>query len=101
MTDQNQAGAAQAEAQEKARNARKVARGRVVSDKMDKTCTVVVDRFVRHPLYEKFVRHSVKLHVHDENNDARTGDTVEVMGTRPLSKSKRWRLIRVVDRADA
>jgi small subunit ribosomal protein S17 len=97
MTEQNQT---QPTSDEATRKHRKVQRGRVVSDKMDKTITVSVDRFVRHPLYEKFVRRSTKLHVHDEKNEAREGDTVEVMAMRPLSKLKRWRLLRVVERAE-
>lgn len=101
MTEQNQPEAtAAAAAQSKERLSRKLQRGRVLSDKMDKTITVSVDRFVRHPLYEKFVKRSTKLHVHDENNDAREGDTVEVMSMRPMSKLKRWRLLRVVERSE-
>lgn len=81
------------------RGSRKVQRGTVTSDKMDKTIIVAVQRLVRHPLYEKFVRRRTKLHAHDENNEARIGDTVEVMETRPTSKTKCWRLVRVVARA--
>ena len=83
----------------KPRGHRKVRTGKVVSDKMDKTITVVVQRVVRHPLYEKFLRRNTRLHAHDERNDARIGDTVEIAGTRPTSKLKRWRLVRVLDRA--
>ncbi len=71
--------------------------GVVVSDKMDKTVTVLVERKVKHPVYGKFVRKSTKLHVHDENNECKEGDTVVVQQCRPLSKSKFWRLIRIVD----
>ena len=83
----------------KTRGHRKVRTGRVVSDKADKTIVVNIDRLVRHSLYERIVKRSRRLHVHDEQNDARVGDTVEVMETRPLSKSKRWRLARIVERA--
>ena len=85
--------------QEGKRGSRKFQRGTVTSNKMDKSIVVAVQRVVRHPLYEKFVRRRTTLHVHDEKNDARIGDTVEVMETRPLSKTKRWRLVRVVARA--
>jgi small subunit ribosomal protein S17 len=74
-------------------------RGRVVSDKMDKTITVLIERKVRHPLYGKFVKHSKKIHVHDENNEARMGDTVDVTSARPYSKTKTWRLVEIVERA--
>jgi small subunit ribosomal protein S17 len=81
------------------RGRRKVRTGVVVSDKMDKTVLVRVDRQVRHALYGKTVRRSSKLAAHDEQNDAHTGDTVRVMEVRPLSKSKRWRVIEIVERA--
>jgi small subunit ribosomal protein S17 len=81
------------------RGHRKVRTGVVVSDKMDKTVLVRVDRKVRHGLYGKTVRRSSKLSAHDETNDAREGDTVRVMETRPISKSKRWRVIEIVERA--
>ena len=71
----------------------------VVSDKMDKTVLVRIDRKVAHPLYEKTVRRSSKLAAHDEQNDAHVGDTVRVMETRPLSKTKRWRVVEIVERA--
>lgn len=83
---------------ERKRGQRKVLRGTVSSHKMDKTLTVVVDRLVRHPMYEKFLRRRTKVHAHDEKNEARVGDIVEVMETRPLSKLKRWRLLRIVRR---
>ncbi|MGR6035845.1 MAG: 30S ribosomal protein S17 [Candidatus Nitrosoglobus sp.] len=73
--------------------------GRVVSDKMDKTITVLVERRVAHPLYKKYVRRSTKLHVHDENNECRVGDIVAVTSTRPLSKTKAWKLVDIVERA--
>ncbi len=82
-----------------ARNLRKVRVGRVTSDKMDKSITVAVERFVKHPIYGKFVRNTSKFVAHDEQNDAREGDTVRIMETRPLSKRKRWRLVEVVERA--
>jgi small subunit ribosomal protein S17 len=81
------------------RSARKVRTGVVVSEKMDKTVLVQIDRKVRHPLYQKTVRRSNKLAVHDESNDAHVGDTVRVMETRPLSKTKRWRVVEIVERA--
>jgi small subunit ribosomal protein S17 len=81
------------------RNARKVRVGLVVSDKMDKTITVAIERQVKHPIYGKFVKKTTKLHAHDETNDAHAGDTVRIQETRPLSKTKRWRLVEVVERA--
>ena len=81
------------------RGRRKMRTGVVVSDKMDKTVLVRIDRQVRHPLYGKTVRRSSKLAAHDEANDAHIGDTVRVMETRPLSKTKRWRVVEVVERA--
>ena len=83
----------------KERNRRKVRTGVVVSDKMDKTVLIAMDRKFRHPLYGKIVRRSSKLAAHDENNDAHVGDTVRVMETRPLSKTKRWRVVEIVERA--
>jgi small subunit ribosomal protein S17 len=81
------------------RGRRKVRTGVVVSDKMDKTVLIRIDRQVRHRLYDKTVRRSSKLAAHDEQNDAHVGDTVRVMETRPLSKSKRWRVVEIVERA--
>ena len=78
---------------------RKVRTGVVVSDGMDKTVLVRIDRQVRHGLYAKTVRRSNKLAAHDEANDAHVGDTVRVMETRPISKSKRWRVVEIVERA--
>jgi small subunit ribosomal protein S17 len=85
------------QAQERGR--RKVRQGVVVSDKMDKTVLVRIDRQIRHPLYKKIVRRSSKLAAHDERNEAHAGDTVRVMETRPISKNKRWRVIEIVERA--
>lgn len=82
-----------------ARHKRRVMIGRVTSTKRQKTITVDVERLVRHPRYEKFLRRRTRLHVHDERSEAGLGDTVEVMATRPLSKLKCWRLVRVVLRA--
>ncbi|RDV26747.1 30S ribosomal protein S17 [Alteromonas aestuariivivens] len=73
--------------------------GRVVSNKMDKTITVVVERFVKHPIYGKFIKRSTKLHAHDENNVCNEGDTVTVRECRPLSKNKTWTLVNVVEKA--
>jgi small subunit ribosomal protein S17 len=81
------------------RNDRKVRQGVVVSDVQDKTIVVRVQRTTTHPLYNKTIRVSKKYHVHDEANDAKVGDTVRIVETRPLSKLKRWRLEEVVERA--
>ena len=81
------------------RNLRKTRVGVVVSDKMDKTIVVAVRNNVRHPLYNKIVKKTYKLKAHDEANDAKVGDTVRVMETRPLSKDKRWRLVEIMERA--
>ncbi len=81
------------------RGRRKVRTGVVVSDGMDKTVLVRIDRQVRHPLYGKTVRRSSKFAAHDETNDVHVGDTVRVMETRPLSKTKRWRVVEVLERA--
>ena len=81
------------------RGRRKVRTGVVVSDKMEKTVIVRVDNQLRHPLYGKIVRRTSRLQAHDEANDANVGDTVRVMETRPLSKTKRWRVVEVVERA--
>ena len=80
----------------------KVAReisGRVVSSKMDKTITVLVERREQHPVYKKFIKRSTKLHAHDENNECNEGDVVTIAQCRPLAKSKSWRLVRVDERA--
>ena len=78
---------------------RKTRIGQVVSDKMDKTIVVAIEDSVRHPLYKKTMKRTYKLKAHDENNECGIGDTVEVMETRPLSKDKRWRLVRVIEKA--
>ena len=79
---------------------RKTRIGQVVSDKMDKTIVVAIEDSVRHPLYKKTMKRTYKLKAHDENNECGIGDTVEVMETRPLSKDKRWRLGRIIDKAN-
>ncbi|MEL7341127.1 MAG: 30S ribosomal protein S17 [Bacteroidota bacterium] len=81
------------------RNLRKVRIGRVVSDKMEKSITVSVERRVKHPIYGKFVKKTTKFVAHDENNDCGIGDTVRIMETRPLSKRKRWRMVEIIERA--
>ena len=73
--------------------------GRVVSDKMDKSITVLVERKVAHPIYGKYVKRSTKLHAHDENNECQMGDTVSITECRPISKSKNWRLVEIIERA--
>ena len=73
--------------------------GTVTSDKMDKSATVVVERRVKHPLYGKFIKRSTKLHIHDENNECGMGDTVVIEQCRPVSKTKSWRLVKVVEKA--
>ena len=84
---------------ENTRAFRKTRVGQVVSDKMDKTIVVAIEDSVQHKLYKKIVKRTYKLKAHDENNECGVGDTVEVMETRPLSKDKRWRLIRIVEKA--
>lgn len=81
------------------RGYRKVRQGKVVSNKMDKTVVVAVERRVRHPLYGKYVRKTTKFKAHDEENTCNEGDIVEIMETRPLSKEKSWRVVRIVERA--
>ena len=81
------------------RGNRKTRTGVVVSDKMDKTIVVAIEDSVQHPLYKKTMKRTYKLKAHDENNECGIGDTVEVMETRPLSKDKRWRLVRIVEKA--
>jgi small subunit ribosomal protein S17 len=78
---------------------RRVKQGRVSSDKMDKTIVVVTETRVPHPTYKKIVRKSVRFKAHDETNDAKIGDIVRIMETRPTSKDKRWRLLEIVERA--
>jgi len=74
--------------------------GSVVSDKMDKSATVLIERKVKHPIYGKFVKKSTKLHIHDEKNECVTGDTVQISECRPMSKTKSWTLVKVVDKAN-
>jgi small subunit ribosomal protein S17 len=81
------------------RNLRKTRTGLVVSDKMDKTVVVAIIDNVRHPLYKKIVKRTVRLKAHDENNECRVGDRVSVMETRPLSKDKRWRVVNIIEKA--
>ena len=81
------------------RNLRKTKTGVVTSSKMDKTITVAVERKVKHPIYGKFVKKTTKFHAHDEKNECGIGDTVKIMESRPLSKTKRWRLVEVVEKA--
>ncbi len=83
------------------RGARKERVGRVISDKMDKTIVVCVERRVRHAQYEKVITRSSRFYAHDEKNDAKVGDRVCIMETRPLSRLKRWRLVEVIERAEA
>ena len=77
----------------------KVRSGRVVSDKMDKTRVVMIERSTRHPLYGKIIRRSKKYKFHDETNESRVGDLVKIVETRPLSKDKRWRLVEIIERS--
>ena len=81
------------------RSSRKTRVGMVVSDKMQKTVVVSIERRVQHPVYGKMVRRTKKLKAHDEQNEAKTGDTVRIMETRPLSKDKRWRVVEIIERA--
>lgn len=81
------------------KSARKTLVGKVTSNKMDKTVTVAVENNVKHPLYGKILRRTYKLHAHDENNECNIGDRVRVMETRPVSKSKRWRLTDIIEKA--
>jgi len=81
------------------RNLRKTRVGKVVSDKMDKTIVVAIADNVKHPLYKKIIKRTVKLKAHDEKNECRIGDRVEVMETRPLSKDKRWRVTNILEKA--
>lgn len=81
------------------RKLRKVLVGKVVSNKMDKTAVVAIEDSVKHPLYKKIVKRTVKFKVHDENNECSIGDRVRIMETRPLSKDKRWRLVEIIEKA--
>ncbi len=74
--------------------------GSVVSDKMDKSAVVLIERRVKHPVYGKFVKKSTKLHIHDENNECGIGDTVQITECRPISKTKSWKLVKVVEKAN-
>ena len=81
------------------RNLRKTRVGKVVSDKMDKTVVVSIQDNVKHPLYKKIIKRTVRLKAHDENNECTIGDRVRVMETRPISKEKRWRLVEIIEKA--
>ena len=81
------------------RNARKIKIGKVISDKMDKTIVVKIDTKFKHPLYNKIQKQTLKIKAHDENNECGIGDTVEIMETRPLSRDKRFRLVKIVEKA--
>lgn len=81
------------------RNLRKTRVGIVVSNKMDKTIVVAIEDNVKHPVYGKIIKHTLKLHAHDEENTCTVGDKVEIMETRPLSKTKRWRLVEIIEKA--
>jgi small subunit ribosomal protein S17 len=81
------------------RNLRKTRVGKVVSDKMDKTVVVAIEDNVKHPLYKKIIKNTVKFKAHDENNECSIGDRVLVMETRPLSKDKRWRVVEIIEKA--
>jgi len=78
---------------------RKTRVGHVVSDKMDKTIVIAIEDHVKHPVYGKIIKRTVKIHAHDEANECAIGDKVEVMETRPLSKTKRWRLVQIIEKA--
>src|SRR6266513_4674457 len=93
----NESGTARSAEQQ--RNSRKTRVGMVVSDKMQKTVVVSIERRVQHPVYGKMIRRTKKLKAHDEQNEAKTGDTVRIMETRPLSKDKRWRVVEIIERA--
>ena len=82
------------------RNLRKTRTGKVVSNKMDKTIVVAIVDNVKHPLYKKIIKRTMKLKAHDEKNECNIGDFVEVMETRPLSKDKRWRLVQIIEKAN-
>ncbi|MBQ5331357.1 MAG: 30S ribosomal protein S17 [Oscillospiraceae bacterium] len=81
------------------RNLRKTRVGKVKSNKMDKTIVVDIQDNVKHPLYKKIIKRTIRLKAHDENNECNIGDRVEIMETRPLSKDKRWRLVRIIEKA--
>ena len=81
------------------RNLRKTQVGIVSSDKMDKTVVVAIEDNVKHPVYGKIIKRTLKVHAHDENNECGVGDKVEIMETRPLSKTKRWRIVEIIEKA--
>ncbi len=81
------------------RTLRKVRVGMVVSDKMDKTVVVAIEDNVKHPVYGKIIKHTLKVHAHDDKNECGVGDKVKVMETRPLSKTKRWRVVEIIEKA--
>ena len=81
------------------RTLRKVRVGMVVSDKMDKTVVVAIEDNVKHPVYGKIIKHTLKVHAHDEKNECGVGDKVKIMETRPLSKTKRWRVVEIIEKA--
>lgn len=81
-------------------NKQKTVMGVVLSDKMDKTATIMIERKVKHPLYGKYIKRSSKIHVHDENNECAIGDTVTITECRPISKTKSWTLVEVVNKAN-
>ena len=81
------------------RNLRKVRVGYVVSDKMNKTVVIAIEDNVKHPVYGKIIKRTLKVHAHDEDNSCGIGDKVEIMETRPLSKTKRWRVVRIIEKA--
>jgi small subunit ribosomal protein S17 len=81
------------------RHLRKTRIGKVVSDKMDKTLVVAIQDFVKHPLYKKVIKHTIRLKAHDENNTGKIGDRVLIMETRPISKDKRWRLVQIIEKS--
>ena len=85
--------------EEKGRNYRKTRTGKVVSDKMDKTVVVVVERQIKHPLYGKIIKRTYKLKAHDELNECAVGDKIKVMECRPLSRDKRWRMVEIIEKA--
>lgn len=100
MAENEKTADATGEVEAAARTSRKVRRGRVVSDRMDKTVTVAIEKLVKHPLYGKRLKRTTRFHAHDETNACNEGDLVEIMETRPLSKTKRWRVTRIVERAE-
>jgi small subunit ribosomal protein S17 len=90
---------AEAIVEQEDRGRRKIRVGKVVSDKMEKTVVVVIERLVKHPVYKRYVRRRSRFKVHDEKNECKEGDTIRFMETRPLSKEKRWRFVEFVERA--